>query len=173
MLKYAAADTMKNVSALLQRTSDVINKWVLLVVVTLMIAISLLLVTSVFFRYVLNNSIYWSSEVSRYLLTWLAFLGSTVAYKKGAHVGIDLISAHISAKTNKFKEIVILLAIMAIWVVILSKSITLVQLYSSERTATLNIPYSIPFSVLPITAIIWIMHIAADLMTNLTHKEKL
>ena len=71
---------MKNISALLCRISDIINKWVLVGIVILMIALSLLLATSVFFRYVLNNSIYWSSEASRYLLAWLAFIGTTAAY---------------------------------------------------------------------------------------------
>lgn len=162
---------MKNISALLRRISDIINKWVLVGIVILMIALSLLLATSVFFRYVLNDSIYWSSEVSRYLLAWLAFIGTTAAYKKGAHLGIDLFSTHISAKANELRKIVILLAITTIWVVILVESFKLEHLYSSQRTSTLNLPYSIPFSVLPVTAIIWIIHTIADLTKHFTHQK--
>ncbi len=162
---------MKNISDFLYRISDVINKWVLIGIVILMIALSLLLATNVFFRYVLNNSIYWSSEVSRYLLAWLAFIGTTAAYKKGAHVGIDLLSTHISAEANEVRKIIILLAITTIWVVILVESFRLEHLYSSQRTSTFNLPYSIPFSVLPITAVIWIIHTLSDLTKHLTHQK--
>ena len=39
----------------------------------------------VFFRYVLNHSLFWSEELARYILVWLTFLGASVAYRRGVH----------------------------------------------------------------------------------------
>jgi hypothetical protein len=44
----------------------------------------------VFFRYVLNHSLFWSEELARYILVWLTFLGASVAYRRGVHPRIDL-----------------------------------------------------------------------------------
>jgi len=48
-------------------------------------------VIQVFFRYVVQSSLGWSEELSRYLFVWLIFIGSAVALPKGFHIAIDML----------------------------------------------------------------------------------
>ncbi len=42
-------------------------------------------------RYFLNSSLAWSEEISRFMLIWLAFLGSYLAFVRNEHLGLDLL----------------------------------------------------------------------------------
>ena len=44
----------------------------------LFVAIVVLALVQVFFRYVLNNSLSWPDELSRFGVTWMVFLGSAM-----------------------------------------------------------------------------------------------
>ena len=47
---------------------------------------------AVVFRYVLNSALSWSFEVSLILLTYLTFIGSYTALRRGAHLKVDVIA---------------------------------------------------------------------------------
>lgn len=44
---------------------------------------------SVLSRFVLNSSIAWAEEISRFLMIWLTLVGSVIAYEENKHVGFD------------------------------------------------------------------------------------
>ncbi len=148
----------------MNRVSDFIDKIITWIVVILTLALSILMAVGVFYRYVLNNSIYWSGEVSRYLLVYITFLGATVAYKRGAHVGIDILVERFSKPIRKFISLLIIVCFIVFWSIILIKSFKLYPLYILQKTATLEIPYAIPFTSLPLSAGIWIIHCLNDLI---------
>lgn len=59
--------------------------------------LSIALVAVVFFQ-VLNRTLFkisvtWPEELARYLMVWLVFIANVLAFKRGANVGIDAISA--------------------------------------------------------------------------------
>ena len=145
-------------SKLINLVSYYIDKIICFIVIILTLVLSVLMAVGVFYRYVLNNSIYWSGEVSRYLLVYITFLGATIAYKRGAHVGIDIIVERFSEKVRKIFHFTIHLTFIVFWLIILIKSFKLYPLYMLQKTATLEIPYAIPFTALPVSAVIWIIH---------------
>ncbi len=57
----------------------------------LVAVITIVVAVGVFWRYVLNDSLSWTEEVARYLLIWLAAVGSMVAMHRRHHVAIDII----------------------------------------------------------------------------------
>lgn len=48
-------------------------------------SMSVLVAVNVFFRFVLNSSIYWGDEVALILMVWLTFLGAAVATRDKSH----------------------------------------------------------------------------------------
>lgn len=159
---------MSNIAKAISHLSDTIDRDVSLTVVSLLFLLSILLAVGVFFRYILNDSIYWAPEVSRYLLVYITFLGSTIAHKVKSHIRIDIFFTHLSDTNKKIINTIIALSFIFFWVLVLIGSIKLYPLYMMQKTATLEIPYAIPFSALPISAIIWIIHCLDDILKELT-----
>jgi Tripartite ATP-independent periplasmic transporters, DctQ component len=56
----------------------------------LFVATIVLALIQVFFRYVLNNSLSWPDELSRFALTWMIFLGTAMVTRRARQISIDL-----------------------------------------------------------------------------------
>jgi len=61
------------------------------VCVALLIVMTAVTVVQVFFRYVLNASMSWPEEISRWVFVWMIFLGMAVAIREEAHIRIDML----------------------------------------------------------------------------------
>jgi TRAP-type C4-dicarboxylate transport system permease small subunit len=57
----------------------------------LMAFLVVVVVVSVFCRYILLWPITWSEEVGRYVMIWLGFLAASIAVRQGLHVGVDFV----------------------------------------------------------------------------------
>ena len=150
--------------------SDVTNRLISRFVVLLIFLLSLLLGVAVFYRYALNDSIYWSNEVARYLLAYIVFLGSTMAHKHKVHIRIDVIFSYISLKNRKYLDIIIALLFILFWTIIMAGCIKLFPLFMMQTTATLQIPYAIPFAALPLSAIVWILYCIDDVLKEVVKR---
>ena len=65
---------------------------VLRVVVSIVIAVfTIVILVSIFFRYVLNNSLVWAEQVCRYLYVWMVMLAMPIVYRAKANVAFDLL----------------------------------------------------------------------------------
>ncbi len=156
---------MKTVSRFLSSLSDTINKLTEMLLVFLLLALSILMVAAVFYRYVLNDSIYWSGEVSRILLVFISFLGSAVAYKHKAHIGIDIFIERLSGRKQKVLNFTIELAFLLFWLLVFIESFKLMPIFLMQTTATLEIPYAYFFSAVPISSLLWIIHILNNIFS--------
>jgi len=51
-------------------------------------------------RYLLNDSIDWADEISRLCFVWSIFLAIPLGIKRGAHIGIELLTAHLPERVQ-------------------------------------------------------------------------
>ena len=70
---------------------DVLRKIIELVLIGIVVLQSVLLMASVFFRYILNSPIIWGDEIVRYSLIWMTFIGAALATKEKQHIQVDVI----------------------------------------------------------------------------------
>ena len=57
----------------------------------LMLSLVIIVLYSVFSRYILNSSIAWAEELSRFLMVWMICTGTITAYYHHEHLGLDLL----------------------------------------------------------------------------------
>jgi TRAP-type transport system small permease protein len=65
-----------------------VGRWVGAVFILLMVVI---IITQVFYRYVLGSALAWPEEASRFLMLWSAGLMIGTAYRRGGFVAIELL----------------------------------------------------------------------------------
>ncbi len=58
---------------------------------------------NVIMRYFFNNPIHWSEEVVTSLFVWTVFIGSSYAYRKHSHLGVDIV---INMMPQRMKQVV-------------------------------------------------------------------
>ncbi len=85
----------------LERFSRSLNHWIEYLLFGLGFTMAIVVAVQVFFRYVLNQSLFWSEELARFLLVWLTFFGASVAYYRQANPGIDFLYSRMSPSIRK------------------------------------------------------------------------
>ncbi|MEQ1615539.1 MAG: TRAP transporter small permease [Hyphomicrobiaceae bacterium] len=53
-------------------------------------AIVLITLAAVWWRYVINDPLSWTEQISRILFVWVTFLGAAVLYREKSHITIDM-----------------------------------------------------------------------------------
>ena len=79
---------MKTVIDRVYKGLERIIRYLVLVLLSLMV---LIVFANVVSRYYLHYSLAWSEEVARFMLVWLVFLGSFLAYVNDEHLGLDIL----------------------------------------------------------------------------------
>lgn len=125
-------------------------------------AICVILFAQVLFRYA-GDSLGWSEEVSRHLLVAITFLGGTVAYKRASFIGLQGIGHRFGPAFQRGVLLVLQLLTLACFALIAWFGAAYTIKAAEHTSASLQIPMSIPYSVIPISAIVFIVHVLADM----------
>ena len=127
---------------------------------------AIVVAAQVFFRYVLNRSLFWSEELARYLLVWLTFLGASVAYHRKLHPGIDVVYAKMPELLRKISAIVVHLASMGLFGVMIVYGYKFSYFVRLQITSALSLPKWIIFSIIPLSGLILLIHALAFLISD-------
>jgi len=79
---------MGKIVNIVYQTLEKVIRYMVLLLLALMVIIVFANVVS---RYYLQFSLAWSEEVARFMLVWLVFLGSFLAYIHDEHLGLDIL----------------------------------------------------------------------------------
>ena len=67
---------------------------------------ALILMYEVIMRYVLRIPTIWEIEASVYLVIMASFLGAAYGLKEGSHISIELVTVHLSRRTNTYLTLI-------------------------------------------------------------------
>ena len=101
-------------------------------------------------RYGFNSSIDWSEEISRLLFVWCMFLAIPLGIREGAHVGIELLVAHIPAHVRAALTKGCALATAAMMVVVFWQAVKVSILTWDEMMQSTNLStnwFMVPIAV--------------------------
>ena len=142
----------------IDKLSRAIKHWVEYMLFALGLTMALIVANQVFFRYVLNQSLFWSEELARYLLVWLTFLGATVAYRRKAHPGIDVLVTRMGPALQKTTVVVTHIASMALFAVMIFYGYQFAYFVRLQISPALNLPKWIILSIIPLSGSILMLH---------------
>jgi len=142
----------------LDRLSLALNQWIEYLLFGLGLTMTLVVATQVFFRYVLNQSLFWSEELARFLLVWLSFLGASVAYRRKAHPGIDVVSSRMPDALRRIFTVVVHIVSITLFVVMIFYGYRFAYFVRLQISPALYVPKWVIFGIVPISGFILMIH---------------
>lgn len=123
-----------------------------------------------FTRYVINDSLAWTEEIARYLLTMVAYLGGAIAIRKFTHIHVEFLFVYLPRLVAWMLSILVDLARIAFLGFGTYLGLKVTDIMQTQRMVIIEWPMSIVFGAC--TAGLAIMTIrAADAALQNLHKR--
>ncbi len=116
-----------------------------------------ILTQQVFSRYVLNSTVGWADEAARYMLIWFAYLATSAAIYKNAHIKIDVVLALWPRKARPYLKLFsnVIFFVYCIVVVYFSSNLVFGLRASGGISLGMGIPMWVVYTIIPIGHILW------------------
>jgi TRAP-type C4-dicarboxylate transport system permease small subunit len=105
-------------------------------------------------RYLLNLSVPWVNETTRFLFIWLVMVGSGAASARGAHVGFDVVLHRLEGRRRAVAEAAVSTASLLFLAVLTIEGLRLVALNAGQRSPVLGLPISMMYLSIPVGALL-------------------
>lgn len=135
-----------------------ILKWILIFLMVLMVVD---VVWQVFTRFILRYPSSVTEEVATFLLIWVGLLGSAFALHEKAHLGIDLITNHLSRKSRQYSCILTYFIVAVIAFAVFTVGgirIVYITLKLGQISPALQIKMGYIYSVIPISGLLMVFY---------------
>lgn len=105
-------------------------------------------------RKIFNNSLAFSDEMSTYLFVLMSFMGTAIAARRGAHLGLTIITDRVSPKARTVIHMVMygIAALFCLLIVTFGIQMVISQYQLGQETAAMQWPEWIYGSFVPIGA---------------------
>jgi C4-dicarboxylate transporter DctQ subunit len=124
------------------------------VTVLLLAVYFVLVVLQVFFRYVLNRSLFWSEELVRFALIWSVMLGSAVVAYRGEHIRIDVLDTVLPPRARRALGRLAHVLTFAFCVILAGTGIQFMLRTLAQRSAVLEVPIWAVYAAVPAGAVL-------------------
>lgn len=105
-------------------------------------------------RFVLGSPSSWSEELARFLLVWVGFLGAAYAYRRYAHLGLDLLTNSLEGRpriwAERLGDLISLTFVVAV-LIVGGIGIVLLTLDLDQKSAALGWPIGYIYAVIPLS----------------------
>lgn len=91
----------------LRKTDEVLMKAEEFIVAILLFVMTIAIFIAVVERYLIQFGLTWVEEFARYISVWAAFVGSGLAVKKGAHIGIEAFVQILPQRARKIETLAV------------------------------------------------------------------
>ena len=115
---------------------------------------AVLVFANVIARYVFNHSLAVSDEMSTYLFVLMSFMGTAIAARRKAHLGLSIVSDHVGPKARLVISMLMygISALFCLLIVIFGVQMVISQYQMGQETATMQWPEWIYGSFVPVGA---------------------
>ncbi len=141
----------------LTRFLDIVMKaigWFLIGVLGVM---TVVLVLSVLSRYFFGFSIHWSDPLARYGQVWIMLLGSTLALRKGMHIGVDNFVNKLPEKIRIWVLRFNLALILAFSITMTKEGFNLISIAEGQIIPEMGIPMKYIYYMIPVAGALLVL----------------
>lgn len=151
--------THKGKSMVVKKIVDSLNafiKWILILLFFIMVIVVFL---QVLFRFVLDQPLAWTEELSRYLLVWITFLGAGYAVSVKAHPSIELLFEKANKAVRRIMMVLSALLIVFFFYQVIINSFVFIERSMMQTSPALQLPMGLVYMVIPIASILFVINL--------------
>ncbi|MHA1567278.1 MAG: TRAP transporter small permease [Alphaproteobacteria bacterium] len=112
----------------------------------------------IFFRYVLNDPLSWTQEISEILYVWIVCVGSATIVKEREHVAFSLIYDAVKPRARRVLAIVGTGSVALVLLITLYGNIDYIVFTNRLNSPTLRLPMSLVFSAFGVFMVLIILN---------------
>jgi TRAP-type C4-dicarboxylate transport system permease small subunit len=149
------------------QTKRHLDKWVAIFLITLMALMVANVTWQVVSRYVFQSPSSFTDELSRYMLIWVGMLGAAYVAGKNEHLAIDILLTKLKGKAQDRLMILIHLCVLIFALVVMvigGSNLVYLTLVLEQKSATLQIPMGVIYSIIPISGFLVIYYQVASIL---------
>ncbi|MFM2577371.1 TRAP transporter small permease [Vibrio fortis] len=137
----------------------------------LLAAIVILITIQVVMRYVFQNALSWSEELTLWTFIWFIWIGIAYAFKERKHVKVTFFQDLLPDNAKKILEVVIDIAIVIFLLTMTYQSYKLITLpyVLSQKSVVLNLPIAIMYASAPVGSLLSVFRIIQFYVVNKTN----
>ena len=143
-------------SLLLERRFVQANRALLIVLLAAMVLVTFV---NVVMRYAGESSFLWGEEVGRHLMIWLAFVGSGLALRNGAHIGVDSLERSLPTRAARMVRAAIALILLVLFNALMIEGIDYAWRTRFQASAALQISMAWVYAGMPIGCLLMLAHL--------------
>lgn len=126
-----------------------------------MIAVVIMLTVNIILRFFFSAGITWAEEFIRYAIIWITFIGGAICFRRGIHVGIDLLMESLPEKGQKLLSLFINVLAIILMLLLIKYGIDLVlfSMNTGQLTPALQINMYWAYLAIPVGALLSLIHL--------------
>ncbi len=132
------------------------NRAVMMIILAAMVVVTFV---NVILRYSGENSFLWGEEVGRHLMIWLAFVGSGMTLRAGAHIGIDMLEQRLPAPAGRAVRTLIAVIMLTLFVALMLEGVDYAWRTRFQTSAALQISMAWVYAGMPAGCLLMIAHL--------------
>lgn len=144
---------MNNFRRIIEKIDWVIARFVSLLMALLVVDVSWQVVS----RFILNSPSIYTEEIALFLVLWISLLGAAYTYRRGAHLGLDILVEKLQEKQKRLVQILAdgMCLVFALIILLYGGwELVLLNIQLQQSSAALQVQVWIVYSVIPISGIL-------------------
>lgn len=136
------------------------------------LTITVLCLSQIFARFVINSSISWSDEACRYLFVITVSLGAGVCVRDRCLIAVDLIPQKLNGTAKFYYGIFLNLLVLCIAYVLLVYGYQFAQMNMKQLSSSTHIPMGIVYMVLSLSGLLIMISTLRNIVFDFKTREK-
>lgn len=131
---------------------------------------TIVVLLGVFYRYVLNDPLAWSEELSTFAMVWVTTIGGSMGIKRYSHVGVSYVIDNMNYlnRNRNYIGILVNILILLFLGVLLIEGRTLALFASNQTSSALGISMFWPYFGLLFGGALMIIQVSTQIVDGLT-----
>lgn len=142
----------------LYKLEKILSRIIIGITGIILLAITVIIFIQVIYRKVLQNSLAWSEELTKYLMVWMTFLATGYILGRGAHSNMDMLVTKLPKSLQLIINKISGVLLMFFSYVVLKYGYELTLLGTRQKSSALLIPMNYVYLSIPVGGAIMLFY---------------